>query len=290
MKEVLRTHRLGFADAARLALQAEGIDAVLFDEHALGFINLAGEIRVMVPESDVDWARAVLAELEPPTKAAEAPRSWRWQRLGLIALATSLAGGFLAAALTTGGAPQWIVYGALVLAVTLLLLGLILLVTGMVIATRERSQPMEELALPGVIRRKASITPGGEHAWRMEDVEETIAAAANAGLACLGGQVQFQLPGATCEAYWLNYDPTERQANEPWKDYVCRAAEETREAFRRLCRETDFREVAREWEFMRTKIDREGYDPMDDVWFVLDFVSRLSYARYARNRARNSFP
>ncbi len=130
---------------------------------------------------------------------------------------------------------------------------------------------MEELALPEIIRSKASITPGGEHAWRIGDVEETIEAACEVGLGCLGGQVQFQLPEGTCEAYWLAYDPTERRAGEPWRDYVCRAAQETRDAFRRVCRETDFRRVAREWEFMRTKIDREGYDPMNDLWFVLYF-------------------
>jgi hypothetical protein len=138
MKEVLRAHRLGFADAARLALQAEGIEAVLFDEHALGFINLAGEVRVMVSDSDLERAHAVLASLEPPAEPREVPRSWRWQRPGLIILAASLAVGALGAALTAGGAAQLIRYGVVGLAATLALLGLILLFTGMAIATREQ--------------------------------------------------------------------------------------------------------------------------------------------------------
>ena len=133
---------------------------------------------------------------------------------------------------------------------------------------------MEEAALPESIRRKASIAPGGEHAWRQRDVEEAIGAAREAGLGCLGGQVQFQPAGETCEAYWLNYDPEEQRAGEPWPDYVSRSAAETLDAFRRICRETDFRAAAREWESLRTKMDGEGYDPVADLWFVLYFMKK----------------
>jgi hypothetical protein len=132
---------------------------------------------------------------------------------------------------------------------------------------------MDELALPEDIRSKASITPGGEYAWRQADFEEVVDAARNAGLGCLGGQVQFQATEGTCEAYWLQYDPDERRADEPWQDYVSRSARETLEAFERLCRQSDFRVVAREWETLRTKMDREGYDPISDLWFVLYFVA-----------------
>jgi hypothetical protein len=130
---------------------------------------------------------------------------------------------------------------------------------------------MDEFALPEVIRAKAAVTPGGEHAWRLGDVEEVVLAAEAAGLGCLGGQVQFRPPEGTCEAYWLTYDPNERRPGEPWGDYVSRTARETLSAFRRLCRDTDFRAVARDWEFIRTKMDREGYDPTRDLWFVLYF-------------------
>jgi hypothetical protein len=131
---------------------------------------------------------------------------------------------------------------------------------------------MDELRLPGTIRNKASITPGGEYAWRQADFEEAVGAARNAGLACLGGQVQFQAREGTCEAYWLKYDPEEQRTGEPWEDYVVRSSKETIDAFRQLCGQSDFRVVAREWELLRTKMDGEGYDPVSDLWFVLYFV------------------
>ena len=127
--------------------------------------------------------------------------------------------------------------------------------------------------LPETIRRKASISSGGEHAWRQATVEDTIRAACEAGLACLGGQVQFQLPDGTCEAYWVKYDPQQRLVGESWPDYVARSADETLHAFHRVCRETDFRFVASEFEFLRTRMDREGYDPLADLWFVLYFAN-----------------
>jgi hypothetical protein len=130
---------------------------------------------------------------------------------------------------------------------------------------------MEESKLPDAIRSKASVTAGGEHAWRMDDVPEVIHAARDMGFACLGGQLQFQFTDGTCEAYWISFDPTDRRLGEPWPDYVLRSAEETLSAFRRICRETDVRKVASEWDFIQRKIDREGCDPRDYLWFTLYF-------------------
>ena len=73
---------------------------------------------------------------------------------------------------------------------------------------------MEKHSLPEDLRSKAS-TAGGEQAWRMADVEDIILAARNLAMACIGGQVQFRFPGGTCEAYWVNFDSTERQPGEP---------------------------------------------------------------------------
>ena len=112
----------------------------------------------------------------------------------------------------------------------------------------------------------------------MADVEEAVEAARKAGLACLGGQVQFQIPGGICEAYWLNYDPAERRDNEPWETYVSRSAGETLESFRRLRAETDFRHVAREWEPLRAMADA-GLDPVDYLWFVLYFEAKAADRR-----------
>jgi hypothetical protein len=130
---------------------------------------------------------------------------------------------------------------------------------------------MDEHALPQAIRDRALGTPGGEHAWRMDDVEDVIAAAREARLACLGGQVQFRFDDGTCAAYWVNYDPADRKLGEAWNDYVDRSANETRDAFQRVCRETDFRQLACDWEFIRTKMDEGGCDPVNHLWFMLYF-------------------
>ena len=83
---------------------------------------------------------------------------------------------------------------------------------------------MEKHLLPEDLRSKAS-TAGGEQACRMADVEDMILAARNLAMACIGGQVQFRFPGGTCEAYWVNFDSTERQPGETWPAYVLRSAE-----------------------------------------------------------------
>lgn len=45
-------------------------------------------------------------------------------------------------------------------------------------------------------------------------------------MAVIGGQVQYLLPDATCELYWLNYDSDERKEGESWIAYCNRAASE----------------------------------------------------------------
>jgi hypothetical protein len=132
---------------------------------------------------------------------------------------------------------------------------------------------MSKAALPERIRRSASITAGGEYSWRQSQVEDDIGAAHEAGLACLGGQVQFRTRDGTFEAYWLKYDPEEQRTGELWQEFVARSAKEARERFRRLCHTTDFRVVARGWEVLRARMDQEGYDPVSDLWFVLYFVA-----------------
>jgi hypothetical protein len=84
MQAVLRTHSLSHALSIKAALELEGITAELFNEHALGYMHLAGEIRVMVHEADEDRARALIHALEPARPKSEAiTRAWRWERRGL---------------------------------------------------------------------------------------------------------------------------------------------------------------------------------------------------------------
>src|SRR5687768_16481852 len=93
MQAVLRTHSLSHALSIKAALELEGITTELFNENALGYMNLAGEIRVMVHEVDEERARALIHALEPARPKAEPiTRAWRWERRGLwlIGLAIGL--------------------------------------------------------------------------------------------------------------------------------------------------------------------------------------------------------
>jgi hypothetical protein len=130
---------------------------------------------------------------------------------------------------------------------------------------------MEELSLPKDILTKTSISPGGEHTWKMEDIPEVIEAARIVGLANLGGQPQFQGPIGIAETYWLNFEPTERNANEIWHSYVDRSATETLAAFKNLCRSTDFeREGCENWLHIE-EAKEKGINPTEHLWFVLYF-------------------
>jgi hypothetical protein len=130
---------------------------------------------------------------------------------------------------------------------------------------------MEEESLPHHLLSKASISPGGEHAWKLKDVPAVIEAARVAGLANLGGQPQFQGPIGIAESYWLNFEPCMRELNEVWTHYVDRTAKETLDAFKRLCETTDFeKEGCDNWKHIK-KAKEEGLNINEHLWFVLYF-------------------
>jgi hypothetical protein len=142
MQEVLRTHQLSFADAARVAIEAEGIPVEVFDEHALGTIGLAGEVRVMVPDADSQRAHEIVADLTAAAAGdvVEGGLSWKWGRPALILLALAFVLG-VTAAIVAGDeqsvrlavARAFLAFAAIA-AVT----GLGLLVVSLVYSTRER--------------------------------------------------------------------------------------------------------------------------------------------------------
>jgi hypothetical protein len=65
-----------------------------------------------------------------------------------------------------------------------------------------------ESKLPAEIRARCVYSaPGGEYAWRVQDIPAVIDAAREASLFSLGGTLQFYLPdGEICEAYWVDVD------------------------------------------------------------------------------------
>lgn len=110
MKNLLQTHSISWAQSVKLSLESEGIEAVLLDENAPGFIGFAGRVRVAVlNDDDLPEAQHLLARLAPPP--AEPPPSWRWQKRGLMTIAFGFVLMFVSAALYNrqGGGP--LVYG-----------------------------------------------------------------------------------------------------------------------------------------------------------------------------------
>jgi hypothetical protein len=86
MKNLVQTQSIAWAQGLRVALEAEGIRAAILDEHDRGAIGVLGYVRVVVlNDGDLERAQAVVTRLTPPRTGP--PRSWRWQKRGLLLLA-----------------------------------------------------------------------------------------------------------------------------------------------------------------------------------------------------------
>ena len=85
MKNLLQTQSIAWAQGVRVALEAEGIRAVILDEHDRGALGVLGRMRVaIVYDDDLARAQAVVERLTPPRTGP--PPSWRWQKRGLLLL------------------------------------------------------------------------------------------------------------------------------------------------------------------------------------------------------------
>ena len=59
MKELLRSHSVSYVQGLQIALEAEGIESVLLDEQAPGYLGFAGRVRLAVAH-DADYERVRL--------------------------------------------------------------------------------------------------------------------------------------------------------------------------------------------------------------------------------------
>jgi len=129
---------------------------------------------------------------------------------------------------------------------------------------------IEEKRLPSTVLEKA-IKSGNEFGWRQEDFIDTIETARKLRIAICGGQVQYVLPDATCELYWLAFDPTERRATESWMEYCDRTATEAIEKFSDLVQRVDFEsEAIHSFEVLREK-KSNGVNLDDYKTFIIYF-------------------
>jgi Putative prokaryotic signal transducing protein len=144
MQDVLRTHSLSQALSIKAALELEGITTELFNENALSYMHLAGEIRVMVHEPDEERARALIHALEPTRRKREPiTRAWRWERRGIWLMGLAL-GLFILRFMLEGYLSRQI-SNALLLAVDIVgALGLLLLIIGLFFLEEKPRSPWED--------------------------------------------------------------------------------------------------------------------------------------------------
>jgi hypothetical protein len=121
---VLHTHSVSWAESVRIALESEGIEAVVLDPYSANTLGLYGSVRIAIA-NDEDEQRAlhIIEQLRPA--AAETAPSWWWHKRALLALGAA----FLLIYLATSMAES---EGRIALALTLSALGGLSLVTGAV--------------------------------------------------------------------------------------------------------------------------------------------------------------
>ena len=114
-----------------------------------------------------------------------------------------------------------------------------------------------------------------EYSWKLSVFPAALASAERYELACLGGQLQFQVDSSVAEAYWCNADSSERMPEEPWRAYVQRSCKEVKEAFAQLIRDLDVQKLVAEWPRLSTLLN--GRDPEAVLFFVAYFVTEQEY-------------
>ena len=130
--------------------------------------------------------------------------------------------------------------------------------------------------LPKQILSCASLS-GYEYAWKPSDIPLVFEAARQARVANLGGQLQFRLPSATCELYWIETTAHERQETESWDDFVERSYAECTTQFQQLIHEYDFvAEGIKSFPFL-ADLHTSGVALSDYVYFVVYFDSEEQY-------------
>jgi hypothetical protein len=123
--------------------------------------------------------------------------------------------------------------------------------------------------LPQDLLRRASLG-GNEYAWRLDDIPTVIEAARAAGLVNRGGQLQFRIPGSTCDAHWVSVYPYRSMSKRlAWDELVECTAVETRARFYDLYLEHDFlAEIRQGFGEIVDGYRAAGHDPEAAICFV----------------------
>jgi hypothetical protein len=95
-------------------------------------------------------------------------------------------------------------------------------------------RPLDEL--PAVLRARADVAGSGELLWPCAATHDVVRIVADGGLAVLGGEV-YEPRGEAIGCFrseWM----TRRRTDEPWCEYIERAAERTHDEITRAAEET----------------------------------------------------
>lgn len=128
-----------------------------------------------------------------------------------------------------------------------------------------------ESLLPPEIRAGATKS-GNEYGWPFDLVSDVLEAARSQDFACLGGQPQFVLPGGTCELWWENFDSSDKDATESWRDFVDRTHREVLAGFQRLSVDDLLAEGMSKFRFLQERAS-EGSDLRENLIFILYFLA-----------------
>jgi hypothetical protein len=128
-----------------------------------------------------------------------------------------------------------------------------------------------EARLPADILQRATLR-GNEYAWKRADLPIVFASAESAGIANLGGQVQFRVPDGTCELYWHSFDASNRQPGETPGSWVSRSRQEAEASLLRIPSDAELvAEGLQQFEFLREKA-AQGVDVGETLCFVCYFA------------------
>jgi hypothetical protein len=135
-----------------------------------------------------------------------------------------------------------------------------------------KDSPLEaESRLPAAILKRATLR-GNEYAWRRADLPTLFIAAESAGIASLGGQVQFRAPDGTCELYWHSFESSDRRPGETTASWVSRSRREAEGSLLRIPSDTELvTEGLAQFEFLRERA-AEGLDVKETLCFVCYFA------------------
>jgi len=125
---LLETNSLSWAQTVKIALEAEGLHAVVLDEfiHGINPFNVC--IRVAVADGELPIARTIVARITP--RFTGAPPSWRIQKRGLLLGGSGIVLGLYGIARFDDPGPGPVTYAIAGVAVLLVVTGFLLVALG----------------------------------------------------------------------------------------------------------------------------------------------------------------